>query len=291
RHMEESVGALAAQLVDELVSKGEFDGVSDLAHALPLKVVPDLVGWPEQRRGQLVEWASATFNVLGPLNDRAKQSVSTAQAMLAYADEVATTGDLLPGSVGAGVIEAARRGDLEQERVAPLLVGYLAPSLDTTISALGSMAWLLATHTDQWRTLKQDPDLAGNAFEEVVRLESPIRVFSRVTSRPVEVDGIEIPEGARIMLLYPSANRDERQFERPDEFDVRRPNAREHVGFGYGVHGCAGQGMARMEGRALLRALLDRVDRIELIGAPVPLFNNLIHGFAKLPMRVARGSA
>ena len=286
RHMEDSVERLARELVDELLDRGDFDAVTDLAHALPLRVVPDLVGWPEERREHLVEWASATFNVLGPLNDRAKQSIPTAQAMLEYAAEAAATGDLLPGSVGAGVIETARRGDLEQERVAPLLVGYLAPSLDTTISALGSMVWLLATHPEQWAALKQDPELAANAFEEVVRLESPIRVFSRVTSRAVEVGGVEIPEGARVMLLYASANRDERQFDQPDSFDVRRPDAREHVGFGYGVHGCAGQGMARMEGRALLRALLERVDRIELIGTPQRSLNNLIHAFASLPMRV-----
>jgi cytochrome P450 len=272
--------------VATLVTRGSFDAVTDLATALPLTVVPDLVGWPADARGHLLEWASATFDLLGPLNERARCAAPLSQAMMAFADETAATGNLLPGSIGAGVIEAARRGELEPERVAPLIVGYLAPSLDTTISAIGSAVWLLARNPDQWAALRADPALVPNAFNETLRLESPLRAFSRVTTAAVRAGGVDIPAGARVVVLYAAANRDERQFPRPDDFDITRDNAGEQLGFGWGVHSCAGQGLARMEAHALLTALAEQADRIDLTGPAPAALNNLINARASVPVAV-----
>src|SRR5262249_19621129 len=160
-------------------------------------------------------------------------------------------------SVGAGVLEAAARGDIEPDRVAPLLVGYLAPSLDTTISGISSAVWLLAQNPDQWEVLRGDRSLVANAFNEALRLEAPSRSFTRVTTRETRLGDVELPEGARVVILYASANRDETHFHDADRFDVTRPNASDHLGFGFGTHSCAGQGLARMEAHSLLNALLD----------------------------------
>jgi cytochrome P450 len=289
--VDEQARALAGELLGQLVERGSFDAVADLARALPLKVVPDLVGWPEEGREHLLEWASATFNLLGPMNERTKQAVPAARAMFAFADELAAKENLVPGSVGASVIEAAATGELEPERVSPLLVGYLAPSLDTTISAIGSAVWLLATHPEQWAALRADPSLVPNAFNETLRLESPIRSFSRVTTASVDVGSVSIPAGARVVILYAAANRDERCFDRPDEFDVSRPNAGEHLGFGLGTHSCPGQGLAKIEAHALLKALADRVQSITLAGEPKRALNNLINAWGTLPVRVQPASA
>lgn len=290
RHLTERVEALAQDLVTRLAERGEFDGVTDLARALPLVVVPDLVGWPDRGREHLLAWASATFDLLGPLNERAQRAVPDAQAMLAFAAEIAETGAMAPGSVGAGVVAAADEGLIPREQAASLMVGYLAPSLDTTISAIGSAVWLLAEHPDQWRALKQDPSLVPNAFEEVVRLESPIRTFTRVNTVDVEIGGVTIPEGSRLMIHFASANRDERRFEHADRFDVTRATAGDHIGFGYGVHGCAGQGLARLEGQAVLRAMVEHLDHLE-VGTPVPGLNNLINAWASLPVTVRAAAA
>jgi cytochrome P450 len=285
RHMQATIENLAAERVADLVRRGSFDAVIDLARALPLTVVPDLIGWPLGGREHLLEWASATFDMLGPFNGRAEQAGPRVQAMQAFAADIAASGDLLPGSLGAAVIDAARRGKLEPAQVPPLLVGFLAPSLDTTISAIGNAVWLLATHPDQWAALKSDPSLIPKAFNETVRIESPIRAFSRVATTDVTLDTYEIPAGARLMVLYGSANRDERHFDQPDEFDIARPNAAEQIGFGHGIHNCAGQGLARLEGHAVLRALSEQVETLEL-GKPVRGLNNLISAWASLPMRV-----
>ena len=200
--------------------------------------------------------------------------------------EVRLTGRLTPGSVGAGVVDAAVNGELEPERVAALIVGYLAPSLDTTISGLGSAMWLLATHPEQWEMLRRRPELVPTAFSEVLRLESPIRVFSRAVTAPALLGDVTLAEGARVAVLYGAANRDPLQFADPGSFAVDRANAGEHLGFGYGVHGCAGQGLARLESHALLTAMIKSIARIELAGPAVRATNNLINGWAQLPVRV-----
>jgi cytochrome P450 len=286
--LNERVDALAADLVRRLVEQGSFDAVVDLARALPLTVVPDLVGWPDEGRDHLLQWAGATFDLLGPMNERAQQAVPLVQAMFRFADEIAAQGNMRCGSVGAGVIDAARSGEVEPDRVSPLLVGYLAPSLDTTISAIGSAMWLLATHPDQWDVLRADPSLVPNAFNETLRLESPIRAFSRVTTSDTRVGDTDIPADARVVIFFAAANRDERQFDRADEFDVQRPNAGEHLGFGLGAHSCPGQGLARMEAHAVVRAVVDQVERLELSGAPTPSLNNIINAWATLPVTVTR---
>jgi cytochrome P450 len=285
RPLRATVEHLATDCVARLVERGSFDAVADLARALPLTVVPDLIGWPADGREHLLEWAGATFDLLGPLNQRAEQAGPKVQAMQEFAAHTAAEGNLIPGSVGAAVIAAARRGELEPARVPALIVDYLVPSLDTTISAIGSAVWLLATHPEQWATLKADRSLIPNAFNETVRLESPIRAFSRVATADTSIGGYDIDAGARVMILYASANRDERFFDRPDEFDITRPNAAGHLGFGYGTHGCAGQGLARLEAQAVLQALVTQVETIEP-GQPVRGMNNLICAWASLPMTV-----
>lgn len=207
-----------------------------------------------------------------------------AQARAALADP-----GLFCSGQGVGlndVINGLAAGGNTLTTEAPLvIVDYLAPSLDTTISAIGSAVWLLATYPGQWAALKADPTLAANAFNEVVRLESPIRAFSRVTTADTTVAGHKLAEGSRVMILFASANRDEQMFTDAERFDITRGNAAEHIGFGYGVHGCAGQGLARLEGQAVLRALVTHVDAMEL-GQPVRAMNNLISAFTSLPLRV-----
>ncbi len=285
RSMRATVEKLANDRVAQLVERGSFDAVADLARALPLSVVPDLVGWPAGGREHLLEWAGATFDLLGPLNARAAQAGPQVQEMLGFAATTAAEGSFIPGSLGAEMLAGAQRGELQPAIVPLLVVDYIGPSLDTTISAIGSAVQLLATHPEQWDKLKADPSLIPNAFNEIVRLESPIRGFSRVTTVATRVDGYDLEAGARVIVLYASANRDERVFDRPAEFDVARPNAAEHVGFGYGTHGCAGQGLARLESQAVLQAMVTQVDRIEL-GEPVRGLNNLINAWASLPVTV-----
>ncbi len=285
RVMQDQVDGQAERVVAAALERGRVDGVSDLAMALPMSVVPDLVGWPEDGRDRLLEWGAATFDVLGPLNGQALRSVAPSLRMLRYARGVAKDRRLLPESLGGDLLQAVDEGRLDASACPKLLVDYLAPSIDTTLSAIASALYLFAQHPDQWQALRADRGLLLNAINEVVRLESPLRAFSRKVAEDVTIAGVPLPAGSRVLVMYASANRDERVWESADSFDITRDASRQ-LGFGHGTHGCAGQGLARMETRSILGHLLDRVDRIELSGEPVWAVNNIIHRLERLPLEL-----
>jgi cytochrome P450 len=285
RPMREMVEEKAEALVARLVRQGSFDAVTDLARALPLSVVPDFIGWPAEGREHLLEWAGANFDSFGPLNERVREALPRCGEMAAFGAEIVRTGNVAAGSLGAGVLQSRDDGEVSTEECMMLMLDYLAPSLDTTISAIGSAIWLFGTHPAQWDALRSDPGLVANAVNEVVRVETPVRAFGRLAARDTEIGGVPIPAGSRVLVLYASANRDERKWDRPDEFDVTRGNAGEMLGFGYGVHSCAGQELAKMEIEFLLTALARSVPGFRL-GEPQRALNNVIRAFAALPVAV-----
>jgi len=271
-------------LLERLIAQKSFDAVEDLARVLPLSFIPDFIGLPEKGHEHLLEWGSATFNMSGPLNKRARNAQKMVQEMVSYAHEVTASGNLCPGSFGAGLLEAAKREQITQEQCPILLLDYLGPSLDTTISAIGSAIWLFGRYPEQWDRVRKDPSLIPNAFEEILRFETPLQVFSRKVTRDCEISGIPIEAGARVLILFGSANRDESRWERADSFDVTRPT-NGHVGFGYGIHLCAGAALARMEGHIVLQALARRVERFE-IGKYERQVHNTIRSLSKLQVTV-----
>lgn len=275
----------AGRLADELVGRGGFDGVADFAQRFPLSVVPDLLGWPDDGREHFLKWASAGFNALGPKNERTMSGLPALQEMLGYLEKMAVPGALRPDSWGDRLAAAAAAGTVPRELLPTLLGDYLAPSLDTTISALATTLWLLGSHPDQWAAVRADHSLFGNAFNEAIRYESPVRGFSRLVTRDCELGGAPLAAGSRVLLLYGSANRDERFWSAPDTFDITRDQVTSHVAFGHGVHGCVGQGLARLEAQSLFTALAERVDTIE-VGRPVWRAHNTIRAIATLPTTV-----
>jgi len=282
------VERLARELVNDVLRQDEFDAVPALAQAMPLTVVPDLLGWEEEVRPRLLEWAEAAFDTSGPLGERNEPKLRSVGELIEYASTVAGTGRLAPDGLGAAVVAAAARGEIAAEQCPALMLDFLGPSLDTTASALGAAFHLFSTRPESWEKLRADPDLIPNAINEIVRWQSPVRFFTRVVTRDAEIGDRRIEAGARVVVMYASANRDERFWDRPDDFDVERPDASRQVGFGYGVHACAGQGLTRLEAGALLGELLGRVERFEPAGEPRLATNSIIRAYASVPVRAVR---
>ena len=149
--------------------------------------------------------------------------------------------------------------------------------------------YLFAMHPEQWQVVRDDRSTIAGAFAEVLRLHSPVQHFTRVATSDQDVDGVVVPAGTRVLMMYGSANRDERQYPNPDEFDVMRPNA-DHLTFGRGVHLCVGHNLAKLEGQTLFAEMADRVERFELTGEPEWIINNTLHGLARLPIRAVPAS-
>ena len=284
REVAPRIEAEAEALVERLVARGSFDAIADFARHLPVTVVSDLVGLPPDGRANMLRWASATFDALGPMNARGRAALPHVEEARAYCAHADTLAALRPDGWAAAIRRAGERGEIPTERCPVLMRDYVSPSLDTTILATGSLLHLLARHPDQWERVRADPALIPNAINEAVRLESPIRGFTRHGARDCAVDGAALREGDRVLVLYASANRDERHWEDPERFDVTR-NVRDHLGFGFGLHVCVGMHLARLEMTALLAALVRRVERLEA-GPPTWMMNNVLRGLAALPVTV-----
>ena len=274
---------LAAEKVADLLARPRFDAVTDLAHHLPLSVVAELVGLPEDGRRHMLDWAAASFDAFGPLDSpRTLSGIQIARQAGAYTRGI-DPDRLSPGSWGKALFEAARDGRITEDQARSMMMGYVAPALDTTINATSSAIWLFAQNPDQWHLLRANPDLIPSAINEVVRMESPIRAFSRYVTQDFAIGDVVLEQGARALMLYACANRDERAYPLPDRFDITR-NPRDHLGFGYGVHTCAGMHLAKLELTVILQALIARVSGFDLIEEH-RLPHNTLRGLNRLIVR------
>jgi cytochrome P450 len=277
--------AAARDLVDQVLEDTEFDAVPALAEAFPLKVFPDAVGIPADGREHLLPYGDHLFNSFGPPNDLVAKGAPRAAELTAWVNAQCRREVLSPDGFGATIWAAADRGDLLPEQ-APLVVrSLLSAGVDTTVHGLAAVLYAFATHPDQWRRLRREPQLARVAFDEAVRWQSPVQTFFRTADRDVEIGGTTVPEGKKILMFLGAANSDPRRWDRPDVFDLSR-NPSAHVGFGMGLHQCVGQHVARLEAEALLTALSTRVADIVLASPARRHLNNTLRAFASLPVRV-----
>ena len=273
--------AKAGELVDQLIARGQFDAIPDLAEAYPLMVFPDAMGVQREGREHLLAFSTMVFNSFGPQNDIYKSSLAAAEPALEWILEQCSRERLTPDGFGARVFEHMDAGDLTEEEAPIIVRSFLTAGLDTTVNGLGSAILAFASNPDQWQALRQDPSLIKPAFDEILRWESPVQTFFRTASKDVEVGGTVIPEDAKVLLFLGAANRDPRKWPDPERFDIsRRPVG--HVAFGTGIHRCVGQLLARLEADVLLGALIERVDRFELAGPPVRKLNNTLRALESL---------
>lgn len=275
----------AAELVAEAARRDSFDAVKDFGEVFPVQVVGELIGLPVDKRSHLLRWANGAFNAFGPPGERTSAGLADIAEQFEYIRTVATREQLAPDSMGAAVYEAADRGLIPAEYCLPLLSAYLTAGMDTTVNALSAMIYLLGTHPDSWRELRENPDLVPSVINEVLRIEAPAQLFARVAMDGAQVAGVPVDAGERVAVIYASGNRDENQYPEPDRFDIRR-NPAGHLTFGSGLHVCAGQHLAKIELRAVLEALIAQVDEIT-VGEPVRKINNVLRGLTQLPASFA----
>lgn len=279
--------AMIGERIDEVLQQGEIDGVTALAQHLPLQAVSHLVGLSADDRSKMLRWASAAFNSLGPHSFPGTEDAQLARDLETFVDvsnymRGLDLQHLRPGSWAATLFEAVDSGRLERQEAQSVVGSYVLPSLDTTIYAKSNLLFNLGQSPDQWRKLKETPSLVSSAVLEGVRYSAVVRWFSRVAIADYAVGDVFIPKGSRVMLLYGSANRDERHYPEPDVFDVTR-NPTDQIGWGTGPHMCVGMHLAKLEMEVMLEALLERVERIE-IGQPVLGTNRGLYGIDRLPM-------
>jgi cytochrome P450 len=275
----------AERLVDSVVAQGSFDAVTQLCEAYPLKVFADAVGVPSHGRENLLPYGDMVFNGFGPINERFKKRMETSGQAVKWIAEVCQRDVLTKDGLGAQLYAAADAGELTHEEAGMLVRTLLSAGLDTTVFTLCNAILCFAKYPEQWAIVRDNPALARQALEEVVRFESTFHSFYRTTTKAVEIGGLSIDKGQKILVFVAAANRDPRRWENADSFDVSR-RASGNLGFGTGIHGCAGQMMARLEGDIVLTALAKKVKTIRLEGTPTLHLNNTVRGYTSMPVSV-----
>ena len=281
RGLKTTIDAKAAALVDDLATRGSFEAIDALARVFPLEVVADLIGFTGHVRDNMLRWGQAAMQVLGPMNQRTAENFPIAGELYAWCSGV-TAEDLAAGSVGRGIFDAEARGDIPPHTAGQIIHQYLGAGVDTTIASIGNIVALFGRHPDQFDLLRRDTSLVPAAFAEVLRYWVPIHAWGRHATRDVEIDGVTVPGGSQVAILFGSGNHDPRHFVDPDVFLVER-NPVDHLSFGYGPHGCAGQGLARLEAHAVIEALATRVQRL-VVGEEVRVPSNTTRSIEQLPV-------
>lgn len=275
------IEAKADALVARLAAGGSFEAIDELAREFPLEIVADLIGFTGEVKANMMRWGQAAMEVIGPMNHRTQESFPIAGELYGWCSTV-TAGDLAEGSIGRGIFDAEARGAIPEGSAGHIIHQYLGAGVDTTIASIGNIVALFGRHPEQFELVRQDASLIPAAFAEVLRYWAPVHAWGRRVTRDTEIDGVAIPAGAQVAILFGAGNRDERHYENADVFDITR-NPVDHLSFGYGPHGCAGQGLAKLEAHAVIRALAAHVGSFS-IGDETREPSNITRSIRTLPV-------
>jgi cytochrome P450 len=292
RHRQPRIDELADLFVQKLRDLGgRCDFARDIAQPYTLRVIMDIYGVPEEDEPLMMELTQGIFGAadpefLGDAADPGERMMGSVMRFIQYfneltADRRAHPADDLASVIANGRIDGCPMGDVER------LWYYIIVATaghDTTSYALAGGMEQLARDPDQLFGLAGDDDAVVNAADEMIRWTSPVRHFMRHATEPRSVGGVDIPEGGRVLLCYPSANRDETVFADPMTFDVRRPDADKLLSFGVGAHFCLGAQFARRELRTMLHRLSHELTHVELDGEPEWSQSHFVSGVKHLPL-------
>jgi cytochrome P450 family 142 subfamily A polypeptide 1 len=274
-------------IIDRIEGRDTCDLVWDIAAPLPLAMIANDLGVEESDRAQLLEWSDAMLRALTGDESMMHKAAEAFGGYMTFAAEViadrkTTPRDDLMSVLCHAEVEGERLTDDEiiHESLLILIGGD-----ETTRHVISGGAFQLLLDRSRWERLRSDAWLLETAVEEMLRWVSPIKNMNRTATRDVELGGQTIGKGDNVLLLYPSANRDEDVFANPLDFDVARtPN--EHVAFGFGTHFCLGNSLARLELTVMFEQLLRRLPNLELTSADEPEYRpaNFISGYETLPV-------
>ena len=278
---------IVKKILDEVTSRGECDFVVDIAAELPLRVIAELLGVPQSACRDIFQWSN---RMIGNQDDEYAVSLEeaggAAMEMYGFAnrlaeERLAEPQDDLMSAILHGEVDGQRLNLLEFDAFFLLLA---VAGNETTRNLISQGMLLLLDRPDVMQRLRDDRSLLKGAIEEMLRFKSPVIYMRRTALEDTVLEGREIKRGQKLLMFYPSANRDADVFERPDEFIVDRKD-NNHLAFGVGEHFCIGTHLAKLETRVLFDGLLDRLHDVEIAGPVTYLRSNLIDGVKHLPIK------
>ena len=283
--LEPSVRALARRLLSAVVANGSCDVIGDFAAILPIAVIARMLGVPESDNEKLRlladEMLHREHGVLG-VPESGKRA---AGEIYAYFEALlAERGDDEPDDLLSLLLAAEARREISHAEILGFCFLLIIAGNETTTKLIGNATYQLGRHPEQRTTLVEDRSLVANALEEVLRYDPSTHMMARTLTRDVTIHGETLRSGTKVALLLASANRDERRWQKPDAFDIRR-DASEHLAFGFGIHHCIGAALARLEGRVALDEMLAYIpDFVVDYGGVERVHSGNVHGFSRVPV-------
>lgn len=275
------------RIVADLKSRPAVDLARELAWELPVAVVSQLMGFPADDRDELRLWEEAfalrvpTLDRLPPFALRAGEHLRAYFRKLIDERRSDPRDDLLT-KIATAELDGEHIGDSALGMTFILFVA----AIETTASLITQSLRLLDEHPDQREHLRGNPAAIPQAIEEVLRFEAPVQSLKRTLLAETELLSERLPAGTTVLMLTGSANRDERRFPNPDEFDISREPQR-NLAFGEGIHHCIGAPLARLEGQVVLETVLAEMPLYRLVGTPTRLPNNIVRGYIGMPARTS----
>ncbi|GAB4012953.1 cytochrome P450 [Nocardioides ultimimeridianus] len=287
--MVDRVEDVAVRLLDELEGQESFDLVERYAALLPVVVISELLGVPEEHRERVLALGNLAATTLDPaLTFRQYRAAEAAMRELhaMFADHVQRLRrepgeDLLSQIITSGAEDPL--DDVELHQLGLLVLGA---GFETTVNLIGNAVVHLDREPDQLRGLLADPDGWANAVDETLRFDPPVQMTMRVARRDTVVAGVPLRQGTPTLVVIGGANRDPAVFADPHRFDVTRANASEHLAFSAGVHYCIGASLARLEAATALRLLYERYPDLRVTGTPERRATRVLRGYETIPVAV-----
>ncbi|OBI12752.1 cytochrome [Mycobacterium sp. E2327] len=268
RIIEEFAAATADRLWEQNLDSGQIEWMSAIANRLPMMVVAQLLGLPDDDVDKLIRLGYATTTLLDGIvtPDQLQQAFAAALELSGYVTEhFEKASENAESGLIADLAARCASGELEQLPAMGIMMTLFSAAGESTASLLGSAAWILADRPAIQRQLRENPELLTAFIEETLRLESPFRGHYRHVWRDTTLAGVEVPADSHLLLMWGAANRDPAHFDAPNEFRLDRTAAKGHLAFGKGVHFCVGAALARLEAQIVLRKLLERTAWIDAV--------------------------
>jgi cytochrome P450 len=272
--LEPEIRRIAAELIESWIDRPSIEFVSEFAVPLPVRVIARVLDVPDDRLDDFKRWSDDSIAGIGTMlsiDERVVAERGVNEFQHYFADQLERRRsdprhDFLTGLLQARVEpdEAADTRPLDLPEMLSILQQLLVAGNETTTKMLTEMMRLLGEHPDQWLQARHDPARTERVVEETLRLSTPTQGMFRVVTRDVELGGVRLSAGDRIVVAFSSANRDEALFEHPDRFDPDRARLRDHLAFGKGIHTCLGAGLSRLEARVALEELSRRISSFDL---------------------------
>jgi cholest-4-en-3-one 26-monooxygenase len=290
RDLEQQIVGYAEGIIDAVSERGTADFVEEISAELPLLVIAELLGVPQEDRRKVFDWSNRMIGSDDPeYQVEGADPGEAAMAVFSYAEELAAARRLEPRQdLVSTLINAEVEGEkLDQLELDLFFMLLIVAGNETTRNLMSGAMVAFFDHPDQWEKLRQDRSLLPSAVEEMLRFVTPVMHFRRTVVADTELGGQALQEGDKIVFWHTSANRDESVFTDPDTFDIARsPN--NHIAFGGGgPHFCLGANLARMEIMVMFDRLLDRIPDIRLDGEVQRLQSNFINGTKHIPVAFA----